>query len=155
MLELYVYTEMADGPDTEADVTFVPVATAAQVKDVQKTWANFDAVQCQAFNPADKDTIMGVIAASQDGIEGFNMQVQKLARTFFWTDNLSIDDESDDTSLAWPYEVVMGSPTHHGNDRDDEDMPLSTSFPTAENHRTTRTTLRRVSAYRGREKEGE
>ena len=43
MLELYVYTEMADGPDTEADVTFVPVATAAQVKDVQKTWANFDA----------------------------------------------------------------------------------------------------------------
>ena len=120
MLELYVYTEMADGPDTEADVTFVPVAPAGQEAGVRRAWARFDAAQCQAFDPADKETIMAVIAASEGGIKGFNVQVQKLADTFCWTES-PINSNCGESDDAWP-----DSPTSRGTGRGYEEIPLRT-----------------------------
>ena len=93
-MELFVYVSMReDGEQDLPDVIFLG-ETDAESGEVRKTWASFDALNCQYVNSEDKTRIMAAIEASDGGISGFNRSVTAIAAaTLGSTDGIGVTAE--------------------------------------------------------------
>ena len=94
VMELFVYVSMReDGEQDLPDVIFLG-ETDAESGEVRKTWASFDALNCQYVNSEDKTRIMAAIEASDGGISGFNRSVTAIAAaTLGSTDGIGVTAE--------------------------------------------------------------